>query len=240
MSADKLTFLDETPEDTEETVVEAAPEAVDAPAEPEPEGTGEEAAPPAAEDKAERFVPITAILDEREKRQTAQREAEEARKALEEMRRQIAQAQRPPEPKDPQQRLVMAFQQQEQARWSDKLDLSETMAAQVHGPETVETAKAAFLAEVKANPALYTELQRQRHPYDFVVKWHKRHATVSAMGDDPEAYIAAQVEARLAERLAAVQPSPAPNPRVPPSMARAPAAGRERTSPGTAFDAMFG
>ena len=90
MADDKLEFLDsEQPEEKTKDAPEVEVEPVEAkteapPIEVESESKGEEeAAPPAAEQES-RHIPVTALLDEREKRQAAQREAEDAIALLEE------------------------------------------------------------------------------------------------------------------------------------------------------------
>ena len=42
------------------------------------------------------------------------------------------------------------------------------------------------------------------------MNWHKRHQVLSQMGDDPEAYITAQAEAKAKEMLAEMQQIPDP------------------------------
>lgn len=223
----ELAFLEETQPEAPE------PEQAEEPQpEPEqPEATGEpEAEPPAAQEESTRPVPITALLDEREKRQEAQRKAEEYERKLKELERQIAARQQPPADFNANPQAVI-----EHRLLNERLNTSELVAANAHGADVVETAKAAFLEAARSDPLLLQQAHRQLHPYDFVVKWHKQQALLAQMGTDPDAWINAQVEARLQERLAQ---SPAPK-APPPSMARAPAAGREPTTPGNAFDALF-
>lgn len=234
MTTEKLDFLEET----------ASPEPEVQETAPEPEAMGaEEAAPPAAtEEKVDR-IPITALLDEREKRQAKEREAEEARREAEQLRRQLQAMQRPPQkapdffenPEHAFQARVTPLQQQ---MLSDRLDMSELMASDKHGAEVVEEAKKAFLAEAQRNPALHQQILRERHPYDAVVKWHKRVSTLSKIGDDPDAYINAEIERRLQERLSQT-PAPHQPAKPPPSLSKAPAAGSgDRMKPGSAFDSL--
>ena len=79
-----LPFLDDEAraEETPEVTAEVQPE----PPAPEPEASKGEpvAAPPAAVEEP-KHIPITALLDERERRQQAAREAEDLRKKLAEM-----------------------------------------------------------------------------------------------------------------------------------------------------------
>ena len=87
MTEDALSFLDDNPQPAE-----AAPVALQ---EPEVEGQGEDTAAPPAAQEPHKDVPLTALLDEREKRQQAAREADELRRELAALR---AQAQPQPRP----------------------------------------------------------------------------------------------------------------------------------------------
>ena len=229
--SDKLDFLDETAP-APEPQIEAAPE---------PEATGEpEVVPPTTEVEKPQAIPITALLDEREKRQAAERRAEENERRLRMLEQRLsAPPQQAPdwfEKPDEALRARMAPLQAELL--NTRLDTSELMAAQAYGQDIVETAKQAFLAEAQRDPALHQKVLQSRHPYDEVVKWHKKTEAMAKIGDDPDAFINAEVERRLQERL--TQSSPAPAPRPPISLAAAPAAGR--TTPiakGNAFDQAF-
>lgn len=237
-----LEFLDEASEEQKEVVTETAQEQPEKPAEapPEPE-KGETVAPPATQTETH-HIPVTALLDEREKRQSAQREAEEARQRLKEMEARIRDLETPKQSpdfySDPEGALAQREQVFEQRLWDQKLNISETMATDKYGAEVVEKAKQAFIAEVQKNPSIYGQLKGQPHPYDFVVNWHKRQMFLDEV-QDPEAWKAQQLEALRAQLAAeAVQP---PKPKLPPaSLATAPNAGGEAKTPGTAFDSVFG
>jgi hypothetical protein len=234
--SDKLDFLDGT---------EEAPEAqVEPPAEVA-EPTGEqEAAPPVAAEEKPQTIPITALLDEREKRQEAVKQAEEYRKQLDYLNRQIAAARRPQQKPDffekPEEAVKAQVDPILHRMFSDKLDFSEALAEEKYGAETVETAKQAFMQAMREDPGLYQKVVvTSKHPYDAVVKWHKKHSALSKIGDDPEAYIAAEIERRLQEAQQS-QSSPAPVNRPPISLAAAPAAGRGNPqAKGNAFDQAF-
>lgn len=235
MEADKLAFLDGEP--TEEFQDQPEDQAV--PVIEEGKGVTE-AAPPAAPDEAHKSIPVTALLDERDKRKEAQRRAEEAERRLAEI--EAAKAPKPDFFQDPE--AVLQHQQQtvQQQLWNERLNMSEMLARQSYGDETVTKAQEAFIAASRQNPALQMELQRQGHPYDFVIKWHRKNSFMSEIGDDPEAWRQSQREALKAELLAelqAQQPVQA-QPRIPGSLASAPSAGRGDTaSRGSAFDAAF-
>lgn len=238
MSDDKLGFLDaEAPaapapepapqEPAPEAKVEAAPQA-----EPEPQGDGRPRDP-----ETGRFIPISALLDEREKRQKIERELE-ALKRL------------PPEPEyvptDPSEIIQYALAEQQRIAFNERLNTSELMARQAHGEDVVTEAQQAFLSAVQQNPMLQQQLQVQIHPYDFVVKWHKQHKLMSEIGQDPEAWRKAEAEKIRQQVLAelqgqGVQPAPSSQ-QPPPSVVGRPAAakaGSVPVGPGNAFDSIF-
>lgn len=230
MTDNRLAFLGEDEDVTEAPAEQvAASEPAEAPAEPAPITTGEPAAPPAA--VQEQHIPIQAILDERDRRQAAEREAAMLRHRLE----QIAAQQSAPKPvdliEDPEARLAhernTVTATLSQQLWNQKLDMSEMMARSKHGDEIVTEAQQAFKAAVSQDPALYQKLLTDRHPYEFVVGWHRQQRLLSEIGTDPEAYKArlrAEIEAEMAAKMP-VQPNrPAV---VPMSLASAPAAGRQ-------------
>jgi hypothetical protein len=223
-----------------------APEPV-APVEPaaaDP-GKGEPpAAPPAAPDDRDQRIPITALLDEREKRQAAERRAQEIERRLAEI-----EAQKAPKPDfydNPEAVIAAERAQVQQMLFNERLNMSEMVERQRHGDELVGKATEAFMAAAGQNPALAMELQRQSNPYGFVVSWHKKQQALAEIGDDPAAYRERLREQLRAEMMAQplapaapaqVQPKPTPPPR---SMAaHSGVTGAANVSPGSAFDELF-
>ncbi len=78
----------------------------------------------------------------------------------------------------------------------------ELRAAQSHGADRMEAAKrAAEELRDSGDPAinaLAVRLLNTANPFDELVRWHDEQARVSRFGDDPEGYINAEVERRLA------------------------------------------
>lgn len=217
-------------------VVEAQPAPQPA---PEPQGVIE-GAPPAPVVEEQRHVPISAILDEREKRQQYQREAEELRRWKAER-----EAQEQTKPKDfyedPDGYLRNVQQQQQHAIWNERLNMSEMMAVNKHGDETVTQAADAFKQAAAKNPALVHEFTQQRDPYGFVVQWHKRNAALTEIGEDPAAY-KERIRTELMAELQAQQPAPAVQqsaPRIPGSLSQAPSAGKSQQAAPSSFNSMF-
>lgn len=248
MAEDKLSFLDEEPEEKGKVEPEAEQEAAEVEAKPEdeaetpeePEGKGEEeAAPPAAEPEA-KHIPVTALLDEREKRQAAQREAEEARKKAKELEDRLRALETPEEKPDfytdPDAAFASRERQWEQKMLADRLRTSRFLAEREHGPELVNEAYAYF----DQHPQESQMLLQHPSPFHAAVEHYKRQKFLSEV-QDPEAWKEQQL-AKLREQLAQeAQTAVPPKPRVPPaSLANAPSAGGEPKSPGTAFDQVFG
>jgi hypothetical protein len=240
MSDEKLNFLDA--EEPATPAPEATPQVIEAekPAAPEPEPQGDGRA---RDPETGRFVPISALLDERDKRQAETRKRED----LEQQLQRYQQPQQPEYvPTDPSGIIQYALAEQQRVAFNERLNTSELMARQAHGEDIVSEAQQAFLSAVGQNPMLQQQLQGQIHPYDFVVKWHKQHKLMSEIGQDPEAWRKSEAEKIRAQVLAELQGqgvSPAQSSQQPPpSVVGRPAAARAGSvpvGPGNAFDNLF-
>lgn len=260
MTEDKLAFLDQprddagrfASKDNSQPAPEAeAPAAPPASPEPPPQAPAQQATEPTPSQPSAPppgYIPIAAVLDEREKRQKFEREFEEYKRKYEEATR------KPPEPVDPitdpeafnrsiEERLA-------RARWDAITSVSYASANRVHGADKVKAAEEWLASELQQNPALYQQIQRQPDPYDFVVQQHQRTLRLSKIGDeDPEAWAMKWAEANGYVKASAPQapvagapiPQTAPLPR--PSLASAPSAASKApqvpTGPGAAFEAVF-
>jgi hypothetical protein len=170
-------------------------------------------APPAPAEKRH-DVPITALLDEREKRQRVEAE-------LAAIRRQIQSQQQPQPLPDPVEdaegytrSIQQTFQQQLDAQ---RLQFSQLMAEQQFGPEVVGEAMAYFDAQPLAVSAQFL---RERSPFHAAVQWFQRQKEVEERSSpDFEAKLREKIRAEL---LAESPPSARPN--VPRSLAEAPSA----------------
>ena len=237
MSDEKLAFLEQP---------EAAPSPEPAPAEPVAEAKPQEQAEPSTsvddrprDPETGRFVPIGALLDEREKRQAETRKREE-------LEQQLQRYQQPEQeeyvPTDPREIIQFTLAEQQRVAFNERLNMSELMARQAHGDDTVAAAQKAFIEASARDPNLGSQLQGQVHPYDFVIKWHKQHQLMSEIGQDPEAY-KEKVRQQLLQELQAqgVSPSQASQ-QPPPSVVGRPAAAKAGfvpSGPGQAFDSLF-
>lgn len=244
---DKLSFLDEQPTEPEAAQEASEPITEDVQPEPEPEQElgetpaheavepePEPAAPPAVEEP-QQSAPITALLDEREKRQNAERQ-------MQQLQQQLAQLQAAQQPKeapdffeDPQraaQHYIAPLQQQLQAQ---KLEMSKFHASQAFGEDVVAEAMTFF----DQNPALSHQFIEHPSPFHAAVEFYKKQKVLADMGSDPEAYINQQVEARMQAKMQEQATRPAAPKAPPPSMAKAPTQGKDAISSGNTFDQMF-
>lgn len=193
-------------------------------------------------------VPISALLDEREKRQKFERE-------LNELRAQRQRPETPPNLQTPEEIAAYVQREAANAAWSAKAEFSENTAREKHGDELVDAAIQWGLARCEAEKAqlgfspFAVEQMRQRNPIDWVIRQHKRDALLTEIGDDPEAY-KAKLRAELAASAAtspastasaAAPPQPAaPKPTPRPSLASSPSAGGMQTVPAKApFESAF-
>jgi hypothetical protein len=189
---------------------------------------------------AQAHVPIIALLDERERRQAAERELEALR----------AQAAPPPQPEIPdpysEPEAFAAFQA-ERTQYlvlNAKLDVQEEAQRERHGDEVVDAAKKWVEARTAANPSFFPELMSQRNPWAYAVEQYKRDSAVSSIDtSELEAFRAwKQAQTDIAQPQATT-PAPSPTLAKPPkSIASLPAAGgvaHVATGPGVAFDSFF-
>lgn len=211
-------------EDVNEPVIEApvVVEEATAPAEPAQPEPVEEPAPVApAEPKPEPgYVPISAIMDERDKRQAAERELARIRAT------QVQQTAPAPVPDvfdDPQ----GFIQHQEMGRYQDRLYFSEQLATVKHGAETVQAAKEWGIEKCASDPLFNQKLLSSQDPVGMAVQEYQREQIASQVSPDAfkefQAWKAAQ--ANLATQNAAAPAAQTTRVIPPRSLASAPSAG---------------
>jgi len=207
----------------EEAIVpESTPVVEEAPSEPTPE--------PEAKPEPQ-HVPITALLDERDKR----RALEEQVRVLQAAQQPQAESAAPDMFEDPD--GFAAYQQQinQQATLNAKLDISEEMARDKFGDEEVETAKNWALQQFATRPGFQQQVLGQRNPYRYVVEQYKREQIASQVNPDDFAQYQAWKTAQ-SQLQATVTPTPAAPPK---SLASAPSAGGITTEPVQSDEEMF-
>ncbi len=219
----------------------------------EPEGTEpvQQAKP---EPKEDHRIPLSEHLSEREKRQAAERRAEDLAREMQALNRRVEELSRPkPEPQpvpdmyaDPngfvQHGIRQAVTPIEQRMEAMRDQFSEMLAVQQYGQDAVTAAKAALEAEVAANPAMRFEVQKMWQapmPYGEVVKWHKRQTVLKEVGEDPTAYRQRIIDEALKDpeviqrviAQARTEAAPQPGNRAPPNVKLPPSLNRTTGAP---------
>jgi len=175
-------FLDQTfPEDPQvepeviapEPVLEPVAEAI--PPEPVAPEVHEHTAPEKPEPG---FIPIAALMDERDKR-----------RSLEERIRQFESQQQPvqpemPDPYDSPAEFAAAQQALVDQRITQvRFEMSDRFAKQAHGEEKVSQAVEWARAKAEADPVFAAGYMRDPDPIGWIVKQHDRDGLVSQIGD---------------------------------------------------------
>lgn len=204
------------------------------------------AAPPAAKQDAQpQSVPVSVVQEERKKRQALERE-------LAELRARAAQpAQQPPQPapqavplpdlmfQDPERFVQQLAQRQEEALLQTRIVTSEAIARQQPDYDKAEQALTAY---AQSSPQAAQEVAQALRSHPAPAMWayqagkhllaQQRWAPLMQQHSDPDAWINAEVERRLAERAAQAAPAPAPSSApLPQSLASARAAGPRNPAP---------
>ena len=216
-------FADDEPVTTTEDVSPPAPEkAEDTKAERDDKGrfkaaepskapdeaTGEPSAPP-ADDRQDKghSVPVTALLDEREKRQRIEAEAEQAKRELAEYRRREAAARQKPVEAPDILEDPAGYRQHVEASFNQRLlqlhgSMSRFMAERDYGADVVQAAFEYFNRHPEQSFALIS----QPSPFHAAVEAHRKAQAVEEFGTDPNAYrekLRAEYEAELREKIRA-------------------------------------
>jgi hypothetical protein len=208
---------------------EATPQP-EAPVETPPEAPAQPEAP-----KEEHTVPLAKYLDTRDELKELRRfKAEQEAKA---------QAQPPVQAPDPYDdpEGYRAFHQAEVQRavTAQKFEMSDVMARQSHGAETVEAAAEWALGKAQADPVFAAQYMRESHPIDWIVRQHKRDGLLQQVGEDPDEFVrrrAAELgliaQPAAGAQVPAVSAQQVPKPAAPPkSLVGAPSAGGVQSLP---------
>lgn len=218
--------------------VEQAPQG-DPAIEPETGNTEDQA----QEGKQGHMVPLNVLLEQREKRQAAERLAQERDKELETLRRQLEQVRTPPQPQtmpDPVDDLQGFLAYQANQEWQSRAYASELAARQKYGAE-FDPAFQWAQKRAQEDPLFGPSMRNQFDPADWVYKQYKRDQILSEMGDDPDAWArkrAAEL-GTVADQTGGHVP-PVPQQAPPRSLAGAPStgAGHQTIPDGSAFNAI--
>jgi len=145
----------------------------------------------------ERHVPLAALEAERKGRQDWKEKAARYEGELAEVRRQLEQRQ---QPQGEQQQERNPFEVMQERILNERFNTSEMIARQAHADidEKIEVFKTAM----EKNPALYAQMQADRHPWEFAYREGARMLLAQEMGDDPTAY-RSKLEAEIREKVMA-------------------------------------
>lgn len=206
----------------EEVTEQPAPEP-----QPEPEPAPEPEPQPEPVKEDPRTIPLATALQWRD-------EAKELKRWKEQQEAQQRQTTAAPDPfDDPAGFAAYQDQKVEQRMMQERFALSDTVARQQHGAETVETAVQWAQERAQQDPMFAGSYMRQQHPIDWIVQQHKRDALLSDIGDNPDDWFTREAAKRgyapqsapVAAPVAAVAQSVAKPPAPPRSIAS------ERTAP---------
>jgi len=154
---------------------------------PEPEKVVEAEAPiveeviqPVVElPKEEKTVPLATFLDQRD-------ELKELKRYRAEMEAKAATPRNAPDLYDMKPEEVAAYVEEVATAkaLNTKFEMSEVLAKQAHGDETVDAAGLWALEKAKTDPTFRDRYMRNAHPIDFIVRQYKRDGLVSQLPED--------------------------------------------------------
>lgn len=186
MKAEDLDAVFEPEKAGEVTIppAEAPKEPEKAPEEPkpqEPEQTPKEEPKPA--EAQEHHVPLAKYLDTRD-------ELKELKRWKTEHEAKAATPAKVPDPVDDPDGFARFADERVTTQVTNlKFEMSDQMARQAHGAETVEKATEWALGKAQRDPIFAAQYMREAHPIDWIVRQHKRDGLVSQLGDDPDEYV---------------------------------------------------
>ncbi len=149
------------------------------PQEPVQPAPAEEPQEPVQPTKPENgFVPIAAMLDERDRRKALEAQLQQFQQQAPRQQVEI------PDPlDDPQGHYAYLEAQMEQRLAAERFKMSDIMARQAHGAEAVETAVQWAQQKAQQDPMFAASYMREAHPLDWIVQQHKRDSFMSQIGD---------------------------------------------------------
>lgn len=214
---------------------EPAPEVAQPEGETEAKGENE-AAPPAAKQEDEpRHVPYEALRDERTKRQALERRLAEQDAWRQQVEAQVRNA-RLNAIEDPNERMQAAMAEAQRFAVANKLSLSRQYAERIHGADLVNEV-VEFFNDPQHAPMSHRFMATE-DPFGAAVEYYRAQKLLAEVGADPDAYrqkLEGEIRAKLLAELNPAKPT-----QPPPSMAAAPASGRNANPVGSGFDALFG
>lgn len=138
----------------------------------------------------EKSVPLAALEAERKQRQDWKEKAIRYEEQLKAAQAQPAHAQQQPQGGHPvagYESMPPEVRAQVDA-FDQRAHVSEMLARNKYGDESVDKHHAAFAEAVQENPSLQAELLRQQNPWEFVYQQGARALALKEIGTDPSAY----------------------------------------------------
>ena len=155
----------------------------------------------------ERNIPLPTFLDMRDRAKAAERRAAE-------LEAQNAPKPTPAEMPDPidDPRGFADWQQGQfqQAIIAERFAISDTIAKQQYGAETVETAAKWAMERAATDPSFKMAYMQQQHPLDWIVREHKRSGLISEIGDNVDDWFAKEAAKRGYAATSAPNAAPTP------------------------------
>jgi hypothetical protein len=185
-----------------------------------------------AADIAPGHVPISAMLDEREKRQALERQLADIQAERQRAEAQAKAADLPPDVRTAQQ------------MWGLRMDLSRELMVSQHGEEEARALHEWGEAKCGSDPHFNQQVYASKNPYAFIRQARQREMLLAEVSpddlDDYKAWKASKAQGASPAPTPGATPSPAPTP--PRSLANAPNAGgagavaETPMGPGAAFN----
>lgn len=198
-------------EETPEQPADGAGDQLTAPDTPEP--APQAPAPPTAEQ-------FKGMLDEREKRQKFEAEAENLRREIEQLRQQTRKPETPPEFDwdNPESRIQYAEEQARAAMFEQTVKQSRFFASREFGEQAVQEAQAWAQGQPEH---VQLHLSQQASPYHAAIEAMKKDRATQALAEhdyDIEKLIAARTQSQATPQPEAPAPQAAPPKPLPPSV----------------------
>lgn len=180
------------PEPQVEAPVEPTPEP-EVQAEPTPE-------PPSPVEKPEHSVPLAKYLDTRD-------ELKELKRWKAEQEARQAPVPKAPDPiDDPEGHTAYLRTEMNQALQAQRLEISQELANEKYGEESVDAAMEWAIEKAKTEPGFGPRYMQERNPIDWIVRQHKRDSLVSQLPTDVSS-LDELIEREIAKRGLSAQPA---------------------------------
>lgn len=155
-------------------------------------------------------IPPARLKAEAEKRREAEADAAALRREIAELRGMVtatrqpaAQPQQEAAPAtlwdDPDAYLKSQIDPLQTALLTQKAEFSKMIAVEKHGEEVFNAAESALeqAAPTPEGQAFIQKLRASAHPAEDLIKWHKQQQSIARVGNDPDAWLNAEIEKRM-------------------------------------------